>query len=164
MRKKHSFLTFSDFEWFVSWFHLQFYSQPKKKRLGKIEIALSIRILELFYAYVRRSWSIKAKKTAQLCWNCTLCVERNSLVLKLFQKILKIMIFLQPLIQNFWQGCKSCLLRVERNKTDVFFRTWLLIPEVFFGTWAGVFDLCSEKKMQKFVETAPYPLRGTAQC
>ena len=98
---------------------------------------------------MRRSWSIQAKKTAQLCWNCTLCVERNSLVLKLFQKILKIMIFLQPLIQNFWQGCKSCLLRVERNKTDVFFRTWLLIPEVFFGTWAGVFDLCSEKKNAK---------------
>ena len=55
------------------------------------------------------------------------------------------MIFLQPLIQNFWQGCKNCLLRVQSNKTDVIFRTWLLIPEVFFGTWAGNFENSSEK-------------------
>ena len=53
--------------------------------------------------------------------------------------------FFQPLIQNFWQGCKNCLLRVQRNKTDVIFWTWLLIPEVFSGTWAGIFEFSSER-------------------
>ena len=84
-----------------------------------------------------------------------MCTERNSLVIKLFQKILKRMIFLQPLIQNFWQRCKSCLLRVQRIEMDVIFRTWLLIPEVFFWTWAGFFEFSSEKICRSSLKLHP---------
>ena len=76
-KRKHSFLIFSDFEWFVSWFQLQFHSQPKKSDYEKLKLLSQFQFLNNF-THMCGELKVLWRKKLRSFVETALCVLRGT--------------------------------------------------------------------------------------